>query len=47
MAPFDKEKDMESVSVLTQLLNVLDSNQFAAVVLIALVAVANRRPPKE
>jgi hypothetical protein len=38
---------MESMSVLTQLLDVLDRNQFAAVVLIALVAVLNRRPPKE
>ncbi len=38
---------MENVSVLTQFLNVLDSNQFAAVVLIALAAVLNRRPPKD
>ncbi len=38
---------MENMSVLTQLVQVLDSNQFAAVVLIALAAVLNRRPPKD
>lgn len=37
---------MEMIGALTQLLIVLNTHQFAAVVLIALVAVNNRRPPK-
>jgi hypothetical protein len=35
------------LATLTQFLTVLNGNHFAAVVLIALVAVANRRPPKD
>jgi hypothetical protein len=38
---------MEMVKAVTQFLIVLNSNQFAAVALIALVAVTNRRPPKD
>lgn len=38
---------METLGVVTQFLAVLNSNPFAAVVLIALVAVYNRRPPKD
>jgi hypothetical protein len=37
---------METSGVVTQLLLVLNANHFAAVVLIALYAIANRRPPK-
>jgi hypothetical protein len=42
-----KEQYMDMVGAMSQFLIVLNSNQFAAVVLIALVAVANRRPPKD
>jgi hypothetical protein len=38
---------MEMLSVMTQFLAVLDANHFAAVALIALLAVARRRPPKD
>lgn len=37
---------MEMLEAVTRFLIALNSNHFAAVVLIALVAVANRRPPK-
>jgi hypothetical protein len=35
------------LATLTQFLAALDSNHFAAVVLIALVSVSHRRPPKD
>jgi hypothetical protein len=38
---------MDTLQAITQFLNVLNGNQFAAVALIALVAVASRRPPKD
>lgn len=38
---------MEMLGAVTQFLAALNSNHFAAVALIALVAVASRRPPKE
>lgn len=38
---------MHSLDVLTQFITVLNANPFAAVVLIALVAVTWRRPPKD
>jgi hypothetical protein len=38
---------MNNLDVLSQFLIVLNANPFAAVVLIALVAVAWRRPPKD
>jgi hypothetical protein len=38
---------METLAAVSQLLALLDGNHFAAVVLIALVAVATRRPPKD
>lgn len=38
---------MEMLVAVTQFLAVLNSNHFAAVALIALVAVANRHPPKD
>lgn len=38
---------MEHIDLVIQLLAVLETHQFAAVVVIALFAVAYRRPPKE
>jgi len=35
------------LATLTQFMTALDANHFAAVALIAILAVANRRPPKE
>jgi hypothetical protein len=42
-----KEEQMEMLGAVSQFLAVLNGNHFAAVVLIALVAVANRHPPKD
>lgn len=38
---------MDTLGLVTEFLTILNGNQFAAVVLIALVAVYHRRPPKE
>lgn len=38
---------METVKAVADLLAILNTHHFAAVALIALVAVANRRPPKD
>jgi hypothetical protein len=38
---------MDTLTIVTQFLAVLNGNQFAAVALIALVAVYHRRPPKD
>jgi hypothetical protein len=43
----EKEETMETLKIVSEFLVVLNSNHFAAVVLIALVAVRNRRPPKD
>ena len=37
---------MQTIEVLTQFLTVLNSNQFAAVVLLMLVLINNNRPPR-
>lgn len=37
---------MNTIEVFTQFVTVLNGNHFAAVVLIALFAINNRRPPK-
>jgi hypothetical protein len=41
------ENDMQTLEALTQFLIVLNDNHFAALALIALVAVARRRRPKD
>jgi hypothetical protein len=38
---------MDTLTLVTEFLAVLNRNQFAAVALIALVAVYHRRPPKD
>jgi hypothetical protein len=48
-AHFDylKETLMETLGEISQFLIVLNGNHFAAIALIALVAVASRRPPND
>lgn len=41
------EAQMNIVSTMTQFMAVLEGHHFAAMALIALVAVASRRPPKD
>jgi hypothetical protein len=38
---------MDTLAAVTQFLVVLNSNHFAAMALVAIVAIANRRPPKD